>query len=177
MYKHCGEQLQKVSTIFSVLGMIISFIFAFYFGVVDEGYKQVFHIGSFFLWAIGGSALSYVNGLVLYGFGELILCMGDIKTKLSDGVPFNNSGKPEEPSRDKTLLSRPADTVSVAKESSNFDNKNLTANTDAIKIDDKLVPPKGNAEGYIVCPKCGIEQRANRRVCWHCGISLADTNS
>ncbi len=43
-----------------------------------------------------------------------------------------------------------------------------------IDVDDQpaSIPQKANREGYIVCDKCGQEQRENRSVCFKCGAKF-----
>ena len=79
MFENPGEKLKNLSGIFFAIGVIAAIVLAFLFGIQEEVYgsyytrtEMVFKPIPFFGVLIGGILVSYTEGLILYGFGELI---------------------------------------------------------------------------------------------------------
>ena len=83
LYSNPGATLKGIATLICVLGMIASVIIAFVLGYTTSifGYSE-FNAGLFFAILIGGGVLSYLSGLGLAAFGDLVLSANEIKRKL-----------------------------------------------------------------------------------------------
>lgn len=83
LYSNPGATLKGIATLICVLGMIASVILAFVLGYTTSifGYSE-FNAGLFFAILIGGGVLSYLSGLGLAAFGDLVLSANEIKRKL-----------------------------------------------------------------------------------------------
>lgn len=83
LYSNPGATLKGIATLICVLGMIASVILAFVLGYTTSifGYSE-FNAGLFFAILIGGGVLSYLSGLGLAAFGDLVLSANEIKKKL-----------------------------------------------------------------------------------------------
>ena len=83
IYSNPGATLKGIATLICVLGIIASVILAFVLGYTTSifGYSE-FNAGLFFAILIGGGVLSYLSGLGLAAFGDLVLSANEIKRKL-----------------------------------------------------------------------------------------------
>lgn len=82
LYSNPGATLKGLATLIFILGIIASVILAFTFGYTRFwGYRE-FNAGLFFVILIGGVILSYLSGLGLAAFGDLVLSANEIKRKL-----------------------------------------------------------------------------------------------
>lgn len=82
LYSNPGATLKGLATLIFILGMVASVILAFTFGYPSFlGYRE-FNAGLFFGILIGGVILSYLSGLGLAAFGDLVLSANEIKRKL-----------------------------------------------------------------------------------------------
>ncbi len=83
LYSNPGATLKDIATFICVLGMIASVILAFTFANVSTywGHSE-FNIGIFFGILIPGAVISYLSGLGLAAFGDLVLSANEIKRKL-----------------------------------------------------------------------------------------------
>lgn len=83
IYSNPGATLKDIATLICVLGMVASVILAFVLGYATSifGYSE-FNAGLFFAILIGGGVLSYLSGLGLAAFGDLVLSANEIKRKL-----------------------------------------------------------------------------------------------
>ena len=76
-----GATLKGIATLICVLGMVASVILAVVFGY-STSLLGDFNFGLFFGILIGGGILSYLSGLGLAAFGDLVLSANEIKRKL-----------------------------------------------------------------------------------------------
>ena len=81
MYPNPGATLKGIATLICVLGMVASVILAVVFGYSTSLFGD-FNFGVFFGILIGGGVLSYISGLGLAAFGDLVLSANEIKRKL-----------------------------------------------------------------------------------------------
>lgn len=77
MFDNIGGKIQMVAIISFIAGIISSVICAFEFGRVPTysyyySSKEYTYTAVFWMFLILGPIVSYLNSLVLYGFGELI---------------------------------------------------------------------------------------------------------
>ena len=72
MFDDVGSKIKRLAKILFVIGIIGSVIGAIVFGW-DRSYRDPdFLAGRFFLFLIGGILFSYIDSLLIFGFGELI---------------------------------------------------------------------------------------------------------
>lgn len=81
IYPNPGATLKGIATLICVLGMVASVILAVVFGY-STSLLGDFNFGLFFGILIGGGILSYLSGLGLAAFGDLVLSANEIKRKL-----------------------------------------------------------------------------------------------
>ena len=81
IYPNPGATLKGIATLICILGMIASVILAVVFGYSTSLWGD-FNFGIFFGILIGGGVLSYLSGLGLAAFGDLVLSANEIKRKL-----------------------------------------------------------------------------------------------
>lgn len=81
IYPNPGATLKGIATLICVLGMVASVILAVVFGYSTSLFGD-FNFGVFFGILIGGGVLSYLSGLGLAAFGDLVLSANEIKRKL-----------------------------------------------------------------------------------------------
>ena len=81
IYPNPGATLKGIATLICVLGIIASIILAVVFGYSTSLWGD-FNFGVFFGVLIGGGVLSYLSGLGLAAFGDLVLSANEIKKKL-----------------------------------------------------------------------------------------------
>ena len=83
MYPNPGATLKGIATLICIIGMVASVILAVALGYTTTiwGDKE-FNFGIFFGILIGGGVLSYLSGLGLAAFGDLVLSANEIKRKL-----------------------------------------------------------------------------------------------
>lgn len=81
IYPNPGATLKGIATLICVLGMVASVILAVVFGYSTSLFGD-FNFGIFFGILIGGGVLSYLSGLGLAAFGDLVLSANEIKRKL-----------------------------------------------------------------------------------------------
>lgn len=81
LYANPGVTLKVIATLICILGMIASIILAVVFGYSSSLWGD-FNFGVFFGILIGGVILSYLSGLGLAAFGDLVLSANEIKRKL-----------------------------------------------------------------------------------------------
>lgn len=83
LYGNPGRTLKGIATVIFILGAIASFVLAFVFGKTTSlwGYSE-FNLGLFAGILIGGLVLSYLSGLGLAAFGDLVLSANEINKKL-----------------------------------------------------------------------------------------------
>ena len=81
IYPNPGATLKGIATLICILGMIASVILAVVFGYSTSLFGD-FNFGIFFGILIGGGVLSYLSGLGLAAFGDLVLSANEIKRKL-----------------------------------------------------------------------------------------------
>lgn len=83
LYSNPGATLKGIATLICVLGLIASVILAFTLAYTTSffGYSE-FNAGIFFGILIGGAVLSYLSGLGLAAFGDLVLNASEINRKL-----------------------------------------------------------------------------------------------
>lgn len=103
MFYNPGGKLKAVAIVMFVILVIASFVLAFNYGREDVGVyrpsKGEIKPFLFFGILVGGLVVSYVNALVLYGFGVMVENSQElpkITEKLSKLVP-QTSSKPKEP--------------------------------------------------------------------------------
>ena len=83
IYPNPGATLKGIATLICIIGMVASVILAVALGYTTTiwGDKE-FNFGIFFGILIGGGVLSYISGLGLAAFGDLVLSANEIKRKL-----------------------------------------------------------------------------------------------
>lgn len=83
IYPNPGATLKGIATLICIIGMVASVILAVALGYTTTiwGDKE-FNFGIFFGILIGGGVLSYLSGLGLAAFGDLVLSANEIKRKL-----------------------------------------------------------------------------------------------
>lgn len=81
IYSNPGATLKGIATLICVLGMVASVILAVVVGYSTSLFGD-FNFGVFFGILIGGGVLSYLSGLGLAAFGDLVLSANEIKRKL-----------------------------------------------------------------------------------------------
>ena len=81
IYPNPGATLKGIATLICILGMIASVILAVVFGYSTSLWGD-FNFGIFFGILIGGGVISYLSGLGLAAFGDLVLSANEIKRKL-----------------------------------------------------------------------------------------------
>lgn len=83
IYGNPGRTLKGIATAIFILGAIASFVLAFVFGKTTSywGYSE-FNLGLFSGILIGGLVISYLSGLGLAAFGDLVLSAKEINKKL-----------------------------------------------------------------------------------------------
>lgn len=83
LYANPGATLKGIATLICIIGMVASVILAVALGYTTTiwGDKE-FNFGIFFGILIGGGVLSYLSGLGLAAFGDLVLSANEIKRKL-----------------------------------------------------------------------------------------------
>lgn len=81
IYPNPGATLKGIATLICVLGMVASVILSVVFGY-STSLLGDFNFGLFFGILIGGGILSYLSGLGLAAFGDLVLSANEIKRKL-----------------------------------------------------------------------------------------------
>ena len=81
IYPNPGATLKGIATLICILGMIASVILAVVLGYSTSLWGD-FNFGIFFGILIGGGVLSYLSGLGLAAFGDLVLSANEIKRKL-----------------------------------------------------------------------------------------------
>ena len=81
IYPNPGATLKGIATLICVLGMVASVILAVVFGY-STSLLGDFNFGLFFGILIGGGILSFLSGLGLAAFGDLVLSANEIKRKL-----------------------------------------------------------------------------------------------
>lgn len=74
MFNDCGEKIKNVAKILCWIGVIASIIFALVmFAKADASWRtEDLFKGLGWLFLIAGPIVSFINGLLMYGFGELI---------------------------------------------------------------------------------------------------------
>ena len=83
LYSNPGATLKDIATAICILGMIASVILAFVLGYTTSFWgDREFNAGLFFAILIGGGILSYLSGLGIAAFGDLVLSANEIKRKL-----------------------------------------------------------------------------------------------
>lgn len=83
LYSNPGKTLKSIASLICIIGMIATVIFAFTFGYTTDywGYRE-FSFGAFMGILIGGGITSYLSGLGLAAFGDLVLSAKEINKKL-----------------------------------------------------------------------------------------------
>lgn len=190
MFENTGEKLQKLAFILLILGVVGSVVLAFTFGFDRSPYgDSAFLAVPFFTWLIGGPLVSYLQYLLLYGFGVLIVDAAATRSaveKLNKAVSALGSeanrekgaGRPGAAGQEKAA---PVQTPPVRESAVGKMNKAASAQVAEAKqeqsadradasgeADGPVVPvPAGN--GKVTCPVCGAVQRENRLLCMNCG--------
>lgn len=99
---NCGEKIKWVAKLVATIGIICSWVIAIIvFGVIVDEFDLAF--APILIGALVGlclMAVSWINGLVLYSFGELVSCAIDLrknslieKTKAGEKNPTVGVGK------------------------------------------------------------------------------------
>lgn len=88
MYNKIGRKIMGIVKVLTVLGIIVSIIFGILIPFIFGG-DFIFIILGLCIAGIG-SLISYVNGLALYAFGELVDNVNDIHSKVCGSS--NSSG-------------------------------------------------------------------------------------
>lgn len=76
MFNEIYKKIKMLAKVITIVGVIASCILGLFFIVVDDEFRLV---GVLIL--IGGSLMSWVSSFVLYGFGEVIELLTDIRNK------------------------------------------------------------------------------------------------
>lgn len=95
MFENVGEKLKKFAKILFVLAVIGDIICAFIFGIETDYYRDGVLNDMFWIFLLIGPIVSYLQSMILYGFGELV--EKTTKTKqLMEKVVNNDVVTPEE---------------------------------------------------------------------------------
>lgn len=83
LYSNPGKTLKSIASLICIIGMIATVILAFTFGYTTDywGYRE-FSFGAFLGILIIGAITSYLSGLGLAAFGDLVLSAKEINKKL-----------------------------------------------------------------------------------------------
>lgn len=76
MFNEIYKKIKMLAKVITIVGVIASCILGLFFIVADDEFRLV---GVLIL--IGGSLMSWVSSFVLYGFGEVIELLTDIRNK------------------------------------------------------------------------------------------------
>ena len=82
LYANPGVTLKVIAKFIFIFGTIASVILAVCSAVLADGFWDDFKLVLFFYILIGGGVLSYLSGLGLAAFGDLVLSANEIKRKL-----------------------------------------------------------------------------------------------
>lgn len=82
LYANPGVTLKVIAKFIFIFGTIASVILAVCSAVLADGFWDDFKLVLFFYILIGGVVLSYLSGLGLAAFGDLVLSANEIKRKL-----------------------------------------------------------------------------------------------
>ena len=181
MFENPGKKLKKLAEILFILSVVGSVILAFVVGFTRDRYGDlILRAGPFFLVLLGGPVLSYVEYLVLYGFGTLIEKtertnealerLNKTVAKLAENGPRPEK-KPAPPQPPAVPAGGPA---SAPVRDAKRDVAPQPVTREDGKKHDPVVPqPAG--EDRVACPLCGTVQRANRFLCMNCGVPFVKT--
>ena len=142
MFENVGQKIKKVSVIFFGVTVIASFIATFVFiGSIPYpyGFEDYWYI--IFL-PVVGSFLALISAWCLYGFGDLIDNISEIKTRLCLNQTVPESSKI--PSNETAIVDSDEDTS--------------TKNT-------CVVPIRLEKSNRFECPKCGCRLRQGEKQC------------
>lgn len=194
MYKNIGSKIkvlaQAIGWLLFVAGVVV---FAALIGN-SYGWDQ---------WkpwtALGVGVLGFVSSWVLYGFGELIensakieantrKASVDITKKQTDSKPAEREdivyiqcpqcGTAQKANR---AVCYECGEILKKQQKQHTAGENIPAwkrvemeKQKAAESAEKIVEPKRVGEDKIICPVCGREQKADRHVCWDCGVKFKD---
>ena len=98
MFNDCGEKIKNVAKILCWVGVIANVIWAIVMFVKagDSWRLEGLFIGLGFVFLIVGPIISVIEGMLIYGFGELIDSNIDIKRRMSFIDVKKETPKPEE---------------------------------------------------------------------------------
>ncbi len=83
LYSNPGKTLKSIAAIICIIGLIATVILAFTFGYTTDYWGgQEFSFGTFMGILISGGITSYLSGLGLAAFGDLVLSAKEINKKL-----------------------------------------------------------------------------------------------
>lgn len=112
LFEGAGNRIKTLAKVLFILGIIASIILAIVFGwdryLAYGKYKHAdFVAWKFFLFLIGGPIITYINTLLLYGYGELIEETSRTRSKTNE-IEVNTKGiKGELDSVEKEIKSIP----------------------------------------------------------------------
>lgn len=175
MFGNVGNKIMNCAIVIMCIGFtaaVISGLYIIFSATTGAG------IGIGLLTGVGGCLMTWISGLVLYGFGKLVDNTEQLNKlyiiqraldKLNDNVSRlvqmrqeeqqdYERKNPVEPLQNKTVIE------TERKEPAFF----------------SLARKEGNAfffptrkEEEIYCPNCGEKQLGNRNACWECGVRFA----
>lgn len=145
MYENIGQKIMNFVTAIVLVEMAISIVGGLILASEGAG------IISFIVMVVG-CVISWIGGLVLYGFGRLIDNTEYLRNMHSGKITsFSHYNSKE-----------------CEGECDEVKNSLLNKNENVVNCDDKFYF-KSKTNEDIECPNCGKHQNGNRTRCWECG--------
>ena len=169
MYKDIGNKIMTLAVAFCIIGMIISIIL----GIIVLGMDVTYGI----IILVVGPVMSWLNLLLMYGFGRLIdnsevsrESLNQIKMLLSEWSTKLNNETANDGNSDGNVKTSILEPVDVGKPTENveqaFQNTN-TAQSELGKQD-----PAPIETPMVICPYCGNSNIAYMFNCTKCGKKI-----
>lgn len=157
MFDNPGNKLQVFAFVLFILSIIGSVILIF-----TTSY-----------WFILGLLVSYLEYLLIYGFGELLINTSEEKKAIDELnktiSEFIKKTEANDNRGEKKQSSQPSKPNYKAEPEQESAPQEETIERPRLGKGDPVVP-KPAGDDKIICPVCGTKQRANRMLCMNCAV-------
>lgn len=174
MFENVGKKIMDYVTVITVIGFVGSVILGLFLMTSIPGAGAVPGL----IVMVVGCLLSWINGVILYGFGRLIYnseqlnelqrmkkTMEALNANVYYLIQIQSNGAQGKAAQEFSVnpgtapVQQPQEGKTVAE-------------AFGIQLSDEIFSFPTREEGEIFCPNCGTKQKGNRDKCWECSAKF-----